>query len=87
MPFIYGGVIAYLLTPLCNVVERRLLKAFNNALTDEIKAAKWARRCSIAVAFAAAALVLGLFFKMVVPHVIDSVIAIGKALPIWIIKL
>ena len=87
MPFIYGGVIAYLLTPLCNVVERRLLKAFNNALTDEKKAETWARRVSIAVAFTVAALVLGIFFRIVLPHVIDSVIAIGKILPVWIMQI
>ena len=87
MPFIYGGVIAYLLTPLCNSIEKPLLKLFNSALTDELKAAKWAKRISIAIAFVIATVVLGVFFRIVLPHVIDSVIAIAKTLPVWIMNI
>lgn len=87
MPFIYGGVIAYLLTPLCNLIEKNLSKLFNSALTDGIKAEKWARRIAIAIAFIIATVVLGIFFRMVLPHVIESVIAIAKTLPVWIMNI
>jgi len=86
MPFIYGGVIAYLLTPLCNLLEKYFSKLLNGAFTDEVKAEKWSRRISITVAFIIAAVVLGVFFRMVLPHVIESVIAIAKTLPVWIMQ-
>ena len=37
MPFIYGGVIAYLLSPLCSMVDARLVPVFNKKMPKRPK--------------------------------------------------
>ena len=74
-PFIYGGVIAYLLAPLC----RRLEKALKGTLGE--KRASLANGLAVAVSFLAGALVLALLTIIVIPRVWESVVSLVNVLP------
>jgi predicted PurR-regulated permease PerM len=80
-PFIYGAVIAYLLTPICNSVET----ALNEALTGRVKNQKRLARLSAGVGVAASMilglLVVYLLLSMVLPQVFTSVRGIVEVLP------
>ena len=74
MPFLYGAVIAYLLAPLCNRIERWLKKLMpkRGGLTAGL---------SILLSLLAALAVVILLLMLVIPNVIQSIIQIVNALP------
>ena len=74
MPFLYGAVIAYLLAPLCNRIERWLKKLMP-------KRGGLAGGLSILLALLAALAVIILLLMLVIPNVIQSIIQIVNALP------
>ena len=71
MPFIYGAVMAYILTPLCN----RINKKINN---DNI---------SIIITMGIALLIISVLCIIVLPQSIDSIIVIIENLPETLVKL
>ena len=74
MSFIYGAVIAYLLTPLCNRFERLLSRCFS-------KKPGLVRGLSIFLSLLCALLLIIILFILVVPNVVQSLIQIAAALP------
>lgn len=77
-PFLYGAVIAYLLTPLCNKLEHKLCKLF----------AKKSERVKKPIPFAAVVLSLlfalvlvWLLFMLIIPQVWESIMKIVDMLP------
>lgn len=76
-PFLYGGVLAYLLSPACGWFEARLARL----LPAEARGAKLAHVLSIPVTLLTAALVLAALLLLVIPQVTRSVIEIFSALP------
>ena len=75
MPFVYGGVIAYLLCPMCNMYsdffKRKLPK----------KLSKWAEPVAITLSLLTGALIVYLLIIMVVPQLTTSIVTIWEALP------
>lgn len=74
-PFLYGAVLAYLLAPVCNWFERRLLKLWRG------QKAGLSHTLSIPLALLAAVLVIGILFLLVIPQICRSVISIVSTLP------
>ena len=67
MPFIYGGVIAYLLKPVCNWIEDFLHRLFPE------KMHRFANMLAVALTLLFGLLVVYALFMMIVPQVITSV--------------
>ena len=79
MPFIYGAVIAYLLSPVCNSLEKSFTKLLDHPKTKKIK--KMAGGLAIAVSLVGALLIAWVLLLMVVPQVCRSIIGIVNELP------
>ena len=75
MPFIYGGVIAYLLCPMCNLYS----DFFSRKLPGKL--AKWAEPIAITLSLLTFALIVYLLIIMVVPQLVNSVVSIWNELP------
>lgn len=88
MPFIYGAVIAYLLTPVCNFVESRL----SRFLKERVKAEKVqtvekiSANVGILLSLLFGFLVVYLVSAMVLPQIVDSVVNIVNVLPENVVK-
>ena len=87
MPFIYGAVIAYLLTPVCNFVEVRL----NGLLTGRLKvkeerAARFSAAMGIGLSLLFGFFIVYLLLAMVLPQVFVSVRGIVEVLPGNVVK-
>ncbi|MCR4805472.1 MAG: AI-2E family transporter [Clostridia bacterium] len=74
-PFIYGAVIAYILTPFCNRFRNVLLKAFGG------KREKLAEALSIVIAVAIALVLVTLLVLLVVPQLVESINQLAEAMP------
>ena len=75
MPFVYGGVIAYLLCPMCNMYSGffdRILPA---------KGKKWAEPIAITLSMLTGALIVYVLIIMMVPQLVDSIVSIWNTLP------
>lgn len=74
MPFIYGAVIAYILKPVCNVLERKFIRIFsgNNEKNIE-KAKKIAAPLSVTAAMLIGFAVVAALLMMVIPHILTSI--------------
>lgn len=74
-PFIYGGVVAYLLRPMCNSYERFLKKH----LPGRIRAR--AEMIAVFLSFVTLAIIVYTLIAMIVPQVYESVITLWNAIP------
>ena len=81
MPFVYGAVIAYLLSPLCNFIQGGLEKWF-------LPRAKKKHRASVVCSYVAAilslicgVLIVYILLAMVLPQVITSIVGLVMSLP------
>lgn len=75
MPFIYGGTMAYLLKTPCSFLET----LFEEHLP--VKCKKWANVLSIIAALLLSALVIYLLLSMVIPEMVESIVALAVAVP------
>lgn len=80
MPFIYGAVIAYLLAPICNLVERQVRLMLEDHM-QERTANKIAGGLGILVSMAFGICVVYLLLSMVLPQVVASIGGIIEVLP------
>ena len=76
-PFLYGAVIAYILTPFCNRIERALVRLCpplqkKPALSSSL---------AILLSLLCALVLLGVLFIMVFPQVWNSIVGIANAIP------
>ncbi len=85
-PVIYGIIIAYLLTPIVNYIERRLLTPLFTRKVPEIttKKKKYMRVISVILSLFLIALLLYAFISIIVPEVSRSIIAISYQFPYYI---
>ena len=87
MPFIYGGVIAYLLSPVCGLIERHLadLAALDKKpeKTAE-KYRKFFKGISILLSLLLFCLIIYALVAMLVPQVINSILLLVEAMPGYI---
>ena len=74
-PFIYGGVMAYLLKTPCNFLDG----VFHKILPERLK--KRAGICSVAAVMVISVLVIYLLLSMVIPEMVDSIVALAVAVP------
>ncbi len=74
-PFIYGGVVAYLLRPVCNVFESFLTRR----LPGKLK--KIAPMAAVLGSLITLFLVIYALGAMIFPQVYESVVALGKTIP------
>ncbi len=74
-PFIYGGVMAYLLKTPCNFLEGKI----QGILPERYK--KRANILAVAAVLALSALVIYLLLSMVIPEMVESIIALAVAVP------
>lgn len=87
MPFIYGAVIAYLLTPVCNFVEVRLYRHLTGRLrVKEQKAARVSAAMGIGLSLLFGFFIVYLLLAMVLPQVFVSVRGIVEVLPGNVVK-
>lgn len=77
-PFLYGGVFAYLLAPLCNKIEEKLFQIFPKAKT---KARRFICFIAIVISLCVAIAVIWLIIMMIIPQVWDSVMKIIQMVP------
>ena len=77
-PFFYGALIAYILAPMCNKMDARLLKWFPNASEKHQKKLKF---LSIAIAIICAVTAVVLLIILILPQVWDSTIRLIRILP------
>ena len=75
MPFVYGGVIAYLLCPICN----KYSGFFTRILP--VKAKKWAEPIALTLSLLTGLLVVYVLIIMMVPQLVDSIVSIWNSLP------
>ena len=75
MPFIYGGVIAYLLCPMCNMYT----DFFKRYLPKKL--CRLAEPVAIVLSLLTGALIVYLLIIMVVPQLTTSIVSIWEALP------
>ncbi len=74
-PFIYGGVMAYLLRPLCNALEA----FFQVRFAKKIK--RFANVVAVCTSIVIGILVVYALFTMVLPQLVDSVVTLWNSLP------
>lgn len=74
-PFIYGGVVAYLLRPMCNTFE----DFFAEHLPKNLK--RFATAMSIFLSILALILAVYLLMNMIVPQVTESIVVLWSAIP------
>lgn len=87
MPFIYGAVIAYLLTPVCNFVEIRLNILLKERFkVKEQKAGRFSAAMGIGLSLLFGFFIVYLLLAMVLPQVFVSVRGIVEVLPGNVVK-
>ena len=74
-PFVYGGIIAYLLRPLCNHIE----EFFQITLPGHLK--KLSPLLGVVLSVAAGLLVVYALINMIAPQLYESIVSIWEALP------
>lgn len=86
MPVIDGLVLAYVLTPLLNTIEKKVLKPCFAALNIKIQK-KHRRMLAIVITMAMAIFVLYLFFSFVIPQIVNSIKTIIDQFPTYVDQL
>ena len=74
-PFIYGGVVAYLLRPMCNFYEKKL----QEALPKKMK--KAAGALAVGLSLITGILIVYMLIIMIAPQLYDSIVGLWKSLP------
>lgn len=83
MPVIDGMVIAYLLTPLLNYFERKIIKPLLKLIPFNIKP-KQQRICSIFFTMLVVFLGIYVFFAMIIPQISSSIMTIIEQFPTYV---
>ena len=84
-PVIYGIILAYLLTPIVNTIEKKLLSPlFTKSSEMNSKKKKWMRFLSVLMTVIIVILFIYGFFSILIPNVISSVKSISFAFPIYV---
>ena len=75
MPFVYGGIVAYLLRPLCNWYSDLIHKPFKG------KYGRLAEAIAILLTFITGGLLLYALIIMIGPEIVDSVVSLWNIIP------
>lgn len=84
-PVIYGIILAYLLTPIVNSIEKKLfIPLFTKSSEMNSTKKKWMRFLSVLMTVIIVILFIYGFFSILIPNVISSVKSISFAFPIYV---
>lgn len=84
-PVIYGIILAYLLTPIVNTIEKKMLSPlFTKSSEMNSTKKKWMRFLSVLMTVIIVILFIYGFFSILIPNVISSVKSISFAFPIYV---
>lgn len=83
MPVIYGIIMAYLLTPLLNIIERRYTKPFFHLINMSSKKG-FIRASSIIITWSFVALIFYSFFALIIPQILNSIYTIIQQFPTYV---
>ncbi len=87
-PIIYGIIVAYLLTPVVNSLESKLLiPAFTHKGSITAGKQKWMRVVSITITMILLILVIYIFFSILIPNIITSIKSISYQFPHYMTNL
>ena len=75
LPFIYGGVVAYLARPMCNTYEKFLMQH----LPEKLR--KFSPSAAVVGSLVTLLLIVYALCAMIFPQVYDSVVSLGKTIP------
>ena len=75
MPFVYGGIVAYLLRPMCNWYSDKVHGLFKG------KHGKLAEAIAILLTFITGGLVVYALIIMIAPEIVDSVVSLWNIIP------
>ena len=83
-PVVYGIILAYLLTPVVNSIERKLLiPLFTKSSDMNAKKKKWMRFLSVLITLIIVILFIYGFFSILIPNLISSIKSISFAFPVY----
>lgn len=84
-PVIYGIILAYLLTPAINTIERKMLiPLFTKSSEMTPPKKKWMRFLSVLMTVIILILTIYGFFSILIPNLISSITSISYALPFYV---
>lgn len=84
-PVLYGMILAYLLTPLVNTLERKfLIPIFSKKSEITPKKKKGIRFISVTLTIIIVILIVYGFFSIMIPNLISSIRSISLALPVYV---
>jgi len=78
-PFIWGFTLAYLINPILNFAESSISQLTRGKVSKKLN-----RVISMLLAYAFVVLILWLFFKIVIPQLIESVTSLTSLVTVWI---
>ncbi len=84
-PIIYGIIVAYLLTPIVNFLEKKLLQpifSHKNEITK--KKQKWMRVISVTLTMILLIFVIYIFFSILIPNIVTSIKSISLQFPLYV---
>lgn len=79
-PFIYGAVIAYILRPVCNFFEEKIMFVLNKITSNKI-IVSLASSLSVILSISLGIIAFYLFFAMVIPQIFESITMLIKNAP------
>lgn len=77
-PFLYGGVIAFVLNLPLNIIEKKMLKNWNGKNADKMK-----RPVSVVLSILFVILILVIVVSAVVPQLTKTVVELGNKIPVF----
>ena len=84
-PVVYGIILAYLLTPVVNSIEKKLLiPLFTKSSDINGKKKKWMRFLSVLMTLIIVILFIYGFFSILIPNLISSIKSISFAFPVYV---
>ena len=86
-PFVYGSALAYVLSPVCNKIEKKLYCVICKHSSKKENAKTLAEKGSIVLSYAILLFIIYIFLKLVLPQVIESLKSIISVIPEWINEL
>ncbi len=86
-PFLYGGILAYVLSPLCNFLEGKIYSRLSNYMSSQKTIKKISEKAAIVLSYVFLCFIIYVFLKLVMPQVIESLKSIITVIPEWINKL
>lgn len=86
MPFWVGGSLAYILSPLCNFLDRYLKELLEQICKSRKRAAGWAHSISCLLTLVALFLGVGIFLWLLIPQLYESIVGLVNSVPLYALE-